>query len=226
MTETLLSPPGPQHAEGAPEATRPDRRLVLFGLLGAVLLAAVAVYFLVLHKSPTPNASGAPSVGVPAAHPVPKPSASPSPQTIPATYNDAVGRDPFAPLYTPPAVSPSAAPSGSTGAPASGAPAVAATTVPQGASATGTATPATAVTPQWVELTGQTGTRFATFLVGYSDGTTRQFPNVVAPVQGSQTLFGQDFAMDKLGLGAAEIQEGDGAPFVLVSGTNNRHNFS
>lgn len=214
MSESVLTAPAPPQGgdHEVPGKPGPDRRVLLFGALAAVVLVAVAGYFLLHKSSPAPAAANNPAVGAPVVHPTAAPSAALP--TIPATYNDAVGRDPFAPLYTPPAASPSAVPSSSPS-----------TTGATGATgATGTTTNA-AVTPSWIEMVSQQGTRYASFLVGYSNGSVIGYPNVMAPPAGSQTIFGNDFALDTLTAGSAQLQEGDGAPFALKEGASNRHNF-
>lgn len=220
MSESVLTAPAPPQGgdHEAPGKRGPDRRVLLFGVLAAAVIVAVAAYFLVLHKSSSlPATATNPVAGAPAVHPTAAP--SPSAQaTIPATYNDAVGRDPFAPLYTPPAASPSAAPSPSTGT------GTTTGTAATGSAATGTGS-AAAATPSWIELESQQGVSYASFLVGYSNGTVIGYPNVMAPPAGSQTIFGQDFALDGLGVGVAELQEGDTAPFQLKAGAANKHSF-
>jgi hypothetical protein len=226
MSESVLTAPAPPQGgdHEAPGKRGPDRRVLLFGVLAAVVIVAVAAYFLVLHKSsPSPATATNPVAGAPAVHPMAAP--APSAQaTIPATYNDAVGRDPFAPLYTPPAASPSAAPSPSAGTGTTTGTANGTGTAATGPAATGTGS-AAAATPSWIELESEQGVRYASFLVGYSNGTVIGYPNVMAPPAGSQTIFGQDFALDGLGVGVAELQEGDTAPFQLKAGAANKHSF-
>lgn len=241
MTETLLSPPAPNHGVQSHESdSGRDRRVLLLGGLAVVALAAIAVYFLVLHKSSAAPAASSVLGRVPASAPAStKPSSSAKLATIPATYNQAVGRDPFAPLYTPPAAAPSAPSTVSTANSTSGAavPVTSTSTAPVTSTSTAPTTTSTstaptttsttaAVTPAWIEMTGQNGTRYASFLVGYTNGTTTPFANVPAPAPYHQTYFGNDFALDQIDLQSCYVQEGDGAPFVLKLGANNRHNFS
>lgn len=234
MTQTLFSPPAPQHAVPAPEpAPGRDRRRLLLAVLGVVVLAGIAAYFLLLKSPAAPAAS--PAVGrVPVNAPASaKASPAPALTTIPATYNQAVGRDPFAPLYTPPVVAPSTAPSTASSTTTSGSTTSGTTTasssgvapVSSTSSAPTTSSSAAAVTPAWIEMTSQNGTRYASFLVGYSNGTTAAFANVPAPAPYQESFFGQDFALDQIGLQQSYVQEGDGTPFDLKLGAANRHNF-
>ncbi|HVA61959.1 MAG TPA: hypothetical protein VNG13_15690 [Mycobacteriales bacterium] len=192
-----------------------NRRLVLAGVLVAVLLVAVAGYFLVLKGSPSAAPSAAPLV-----HRVPVTGAqhvsrkAPSVQTLPASYNDVIGRDPFMSLLSPP--KPAATPA---------APKPAATTAPVAPTGgTSSASTVAAATPSFIELDSQNGTKTATFDIGWTDGTVTVVQNVAAPVKGKATAFGGVFSLLALSSGTATVQEGDGAPFQLQQGYANRHN--
>lgn len=231
MTETNLVPGGAHalagDADGA-EAGR-TRKLVMFGVL-ALLVIAAAAYFLLLKGSapPAPAAGPAPVATVPHAAASP----APSPQTIPASYSQAVGRDPFAPLYVAPvaapspSASPSSLPSSTVIAPSStsvGSGPAASTSSTSGSTASSTSTPT--ATPAWLELDSQVGDRYATFVVGYTNGSVTNFPNVAAPPANSATTFGGQFALLGLAPGTASVQEGDGQPFTIQQGMLNRHTF-
>jgi hypothetical protein len=79
----------------------------------------------------------------------------------------------------------------------------------------------------WVELVRTSGTKSATFVVGYSNGKsliTKTFSNVLAPKAGSTsgTTFAKRFALLSVQNGEATIQFGDGTPMDIAPGAANR----
>ncbi len=215
MTETVLAPvpeqvaDAPTHEDGA--GGGPDRRRLLLLLGGVVALVLVGGAWLLLHGGSSVDTNAAPPVVHRTTGTVPTPSAAPSAPAIPATFDDAVGRDPFKPLVVPPAPSTTPAPSAppvTPGAPAPG---------------TGAGTAAPAIQPDWIELDSQNGTTSATFQVHSTDGTVQTFKDVKAPASGKTTSFGQYFALISVQDGFAVVQMGDGKPFDLQQGYDNRH---
>jgi hypothetical protein len=236
MSETNLNPGG-AHAftgDGADAPAGRNRKLLLFGALALLVLLVAGYYFLSSGSAAAPSAGGPARLPV-AVVPNAAPSAAPTLEAIPASYNAAVGRDPFAPLYVVPvaAPSPSATPSSTSTSssvlsPAAPAPAAPVATGTSGATSgsTTTATSTTpGLTPSWIEFDSQVGERYANFTVAYTNGQLVDFQNVAAPAANSATIFGGQFALLGLTNGVAEVQEGDGQPFAIQQGTANRHSF-
>lgn len=195
------------------------RKLVIVGaVLGVVVLAVIAFFLLKGGGSSTANDS----FSVPAHHPAKAAPAGKAPAAVklPKVVNNPGGKDPFKPLYVAPAPKPAA--------PAKPAPSVptTTTTIPAGSS-TGTTAPATAsYAPVWIELVSVTGTKSATFTVGYSNGKslrTTTYKNVVAPTNSLRTDFGNVFSLLSIQDGEATVQFGDGSPFDLLPGSSHRH---
>jgi hypothetical protein len=94
---------------------------------------------------------------------------------------------------------------------------------------TGTGTtsqpPASSYDPIWISLESVSGTKSATFVVGYSNGKqTKQVRYTVeAPKRTLQTQFGSVFALLSIQDGTATVQFGDATPFDLAPGFGNRH---
>lgn len=239
MTEHMVSmggtavaePPAPVFPTDFDESadTGSRRKLLIVGVAVAVLIAAVAGYFL------TKGGSSATDSGFPVAHgKLPASSAKQhagavaKPIKLPKVFKGHVGRDPYKPLVTPPVVAPSKAPSAPTGSNATGS--TGSTTSTTGSTGTSTSTGTTTgrhFHPVWIELVRTTGTRSATFVVGYSNGgsfVTKTFQNVDVPRAGSTvgTTFASQFALLSVQNGEATIQFGDGTPMDIAPGAANR----
>jgi hypothetical protein len=225
----LAEPPLPSLPMDGSEGAVPDdrrRKLMVVAAAAGVLVLAIAAFFLLKGGGSTPvTTSGASGPAAPASAPTAKhhaPKAS-KPLTLPKSYKGHVGRDPFNPLYVAPSPAPSTAPKGSTsGSDTSGTPA-------SQPSTSGTGTTTTTATslgrPVWVELVRVSGTKSATFVVGYSNGkrlTTKTFSNVLAPKGATGTIFAKQFSLLSIQNGEATIQFGDGTPIDIAPGAANR----
>jgi hypothetical protein len=219
----VAEPPAPfLPADGEGAGSSPDnrRKLAIVGGLVAVLVVAGAAFFLTRgHGSSNGNGNfvvphGQVRHAAAAGHSV-------APIKLPKQVKQPDGRDPFKPLYTPPAPAKAAAPTGTT-APSTGA----VTTVSSSTTSPTTAAPAT-FAPVWIELASVSGTQSATFVVGYSNGhstKTVEYANVKAPTNSLRTDFASVFALLSIQDGTATVQFGDGSPFDLFPGAANRHN--
>jgi len=228
---SLAEPPVPMAPASSEPVTDDNRRkLAIVGAVVGALVLLVAAFFLLKGHGSGDQALAPVTRGVPptaqngggsatAQHPI----------RLPKTFNGAVGRDPFAPLYTPPkpkASAPASTPSGPSSNPKT--PVV---VTPTGSGNTGGSgnpgtTPAASYAPVWVELVSVKGTKSATFVVDYSNGKrtkTTTFKGVPAPTKTLRTTFGHVFALLSIQDGTATVQFGDGTPFDLATGFGNRH---
>jgi hypothetical protein len=157
--------------------------------------------------------------------------AADKPVTLPKTYKDAVGRDPFKALYVEPAAKAPAAPvegGSDTGSDTSVPPAISVPPVDttDGSSTDTSAPPSASYAPVWIALESVQGTKSATFLVGYSNGKKAkqvQFEDIKAPTRTLQTQFASVFALLSIQDGTVTVQFGDATPFDLAVGFGNRH---
>jgi len=230
----VAEPPAPAFPMDFDESTEGGsrRKLLIVGAALAVLVVAVAAYFL------TKGGSNPTDSGFPVAHgKLPASSAkqhagtaATKPIKLPNVFKGHVGRDPYKPLVTAPVVLPSTAPSTSTdGSTSSSTDTTTGTTGSTTGTTTGTGTTPTVrpFHPVWIELVRTSGTRSATFVVGYSNGKsliTKTFDNVDAPRPGSTvgTTFANRFALLSVQNGEATIQFGDGTPMDIAPGAANR----
>lgn len=195
------------------------RKLMIVGAALGVLVLAVVAFFLLKGGGSSPSSD---SFAVPTHHHAPKTAAAPANPgavTLPKIVTNAGGKDPFKPLYVPPAAKPSA-PVQSATTPTT------LTTVPAGSTGGTTTAPAPAYAPVWIELVSVSGTKSATFTVGYSNGKslrTSTFSNVLAPTNSLRTDFGGVFSLLSIQDGQATVQFGDGSPFDLSPGASHRH---
>jgi hypothetical protein len=198
------------------------RKLLVVGLAVAVLVVAIAGYFLTKGGSSS-KSSGflVPHAKVPAASGTKHHATASKPIKLPQAYKGHVGQDPFKALYTAPVAAPSKAPTTgiSTGTSTG-------TGNPTGTT-TGTTPTVRPFRPVWVELIRTNGTRSATFVVGYGNGKsfiTKTFQNVVVPKAGSTsgTTFANRFALLSIQNGEATVQFGDGTPVDIAPGAANR----
>jgi hypothetical protein len=195
------------------------RNLVIVGAaIGVLVLVVVAVFLL---KGGGSSATSDSSFSVPPHHTAKAAAAphAPAAVTLPKVVNSAGGKDPFKPLYVAPVPKPSA-PAKTSTVPTT------TTTIPAGSSS-GTGAPAAAsYAPVWIELASVSGTKSATFVVGYSNGKslrTSTYKNVVAPTSSLRTDFGNVFSLLSIQDGEATVQFGDGSPFDLLPGASHRH---
>jgi hypothetical protein len=211
--------------DGAEAANR--RKLAIVGAVAGVIVLLVVAFFLMHGKSGN-SASGA---FVPkSSHPAVKGSApAPSgahPVRLPKAYHGPVGRDPFKPLYVVPAAPSGGGSTSSTSTGSSGTPAVGGAPGSAPGTTGAAATPPPGYAPVWVELRKVKGTRSATFVIDYSNGHKQlqlTFADVVPPKDTLRTTFARVFALLSLQDGTATVQFGDGTPFDLSPGLNNRH---
>lgn len=215
------------------------RKLAVVGAAVAVLVLLIAVFFLMKGKgSPAqpaaPDALANAGTTAAPAGAAAAPAKAVKPVTLPKHFNGSIGRDPFKPEYVAPAAK-------STDTAASGTPT---TAVPVGTpvpvtttpGTTGSSTPTTTTgsgtglgpswVPVWVDLARVSGTRSATFIVGYSNGKrskTLTYSNIEAPTTGVRTVFASVFSLLSIQNGTATVQIGDGTPFDLQRGFSNRH---
>jgi hypothetical protein len=195
------------------------RKLIMVGAALAVLVLAVAAFFLTKGGS-APVAAGA----VPQHHVVApvvakhhKAKAN-KPVTLPKKFKGHVGRDPFNPLYVAPvAAAPSSTgTSGSTGTTDSTTGTTDSTTGTTDSTTT-TTTPKTPIyRPIWISLRKVSRTS-ATFAIGYSNHHTLRVTKVrvAAPKSQTGTVFAKTFSLLDVNGGRVVVQFGDGTPFVL-----------
>ena len=227
--------------DGAPDNRR---KLAVVGAIAGVFVLLVAAFFLMKGG----NDSGAAAPVAP--HIVPpavgqttdqagKAATRAKPVTLPKSYKDPVGRDPFKPQYTAPAPVDNTAKSDNAGAPkdsgvveVTSVPPATGVTTPTGQPVTGTDTPTTVdssapgFAPVWIALVHVKGTKTASFVVGYSNGkktTTTAYKQVASPKDDVRTTFGGVFALLSIQDGTVTVQFGDGTPFDLAPGYGNRH---
>lgn len=196
------------------------RNLAIVGAVLGVLVLVVVAFFLL--KGGGSSASSDSSFAVPTHHAA-KPAAAapkaPAAVTLPKVVNNPGGKDPFKPLYVAPAPKPTTAPANAPSAPTT------TTNIPTGSS-TGTTAPAVAsYAPVWIELVSVSGTKSATFVVGYSNGKSLRTSKytVAAPTNSLRTDFGNVFSLLSIQDGEATVQFGDGSPFDLLPGSSHRH---
>jgi hypothetical protein len=219
-------PMAPEYDEAADNGNR--NKLLAVGAAAGVLVLLIVAFFLMKGGGSTD-----PEFGV---APPPPPSSvdgggkaavADKPVTLPKTYKNAVGRDPFKALYVAPEQVAPAEPTNTqpdtTTPPAVSVP----PTIPtDGSSTDTTAPPSASYAPVWVALESVQGTKSATFLVGYSNGKKAKqvrFTNVVAPTRTLQTQFASVFALLSIQDGTVTVQFGDATPFDLAPGFGNRH---
>jgi hypothetical protein len=224
---TLAEPPAPVlpvgNDDSSDDANR--RKLAVVGAVAGVLVLLIAAFFLLKgHGSSSDNATGAV-----VHHTVPAGSSGSTaghhPITLPKTFKGAIGRDPFKPLYTPPAPKTAGTGTTSTGSTSTGTTGTGTSTGTGTGTSTGT-TPPASYAPVWVELVSVKGTKSATFIVGYSNGKhskQTQYADVAAPTHSLRTTFASVFALLSVQDGTATVQFGDGTPFDLAPGFGNRH---
>jgi len=196
------------------------RKLAIVGAVLGVVVLAVVAFFLLKGGGSATSSDG--SFSVPPHHPAKAAPAAKAPAavTLPKVVNNPGGKDPFKPLYVAPAPKPAApAKSDTTSTPT--------TTVVSSGSSGGTTAPTVAsYAPVWIELVSVSGTKTATFTVGYSNGKslrTTTYKNVVAPTDSLRTDFGNVFSLLSIQDGEATVQFGDGSPFDLLPGSSHRH---
>jgi hypothetical protein len=189
------------------------RKLLLVGGIVGVLVLVIAAFFLLKGGSSSNSTFTVPHHNHPATANNAGTTAS-KPVVLPKHYNGKIGRDPFKALYVAPAA----------GAAAAGG-ATSTTTTPSGTtSGTGTAAAPT-FNPVWLQLVSVNGTSSATFVVGYSNGSslkTQRFSNVLAPTSSTRTTFASVFALLSIHGGKATVQFGDGTPIDIAPGAANR----
>jgi hypothetical protein len=228
----VATPPAPPLAPEYDDTTDGGSRnkLLAVGAAAGVLVLLIVAFFLMKGGGsgtdpefgvapPAPPQSAGKDAGKPAAD---------KPVTLPKTYKNAVGRDPFKALYVEPVKAPTETTDGSTGTDTTVPPAVSVppTTSTDGTSTDTTAPPSASYAPVWVALESVQGTKSATFLVGYSNGKKAKqvrFSDVVAPTRTLQTQFASVFALLSIQDGTVTVQFGDATPFDLAPGFGNRH---
>jgi hypothetical protein len=239
MTETSIlpvstdssQPPNGDHDGSDDDGAAGANRRKLFiagGVAGAAVLVVAA--FMLLHggsSAPSAAAGAVPhgTVKSPVAAAGAHAGGSGTTKTrLPKKSKVQAGRDPFAPLFSPPvttgtavgtttAVGSSPAPVPVTSAPAAG---------PTPAPTPTTPTAGPLGVPKYVQLLSTKGTRTATFRVGYKNHKFKQF-RVTAPSAGASTgtVFATDFALIQVKPGGvATIQIGDDPPFDLSTGVS------
>lgn len=234
---TPPAPPlAPEFEETADNGNR--NKLLAVGAAAGVLVLLIVAFFL-MKGGGTDTAMGVPPVIPGATDGGAKAPVADKPVTLPKTYKDAVGRDPFKALYVAPVeapADPAAVGDGSqTGLPdVPDAPPVVSVPTDTGTNTdtgtdTGTDTtapPSANYAPVWIALESVQGTKSATFLVGYSNGKRAKqvtFDDIVAPTRTLQTQFASVFALLSIQDGTVTVQFGDATPFDLAPGFGNRH---
>ena len=220
------------------ESTDNRRKLALVGAVVAVLVVLVAAFFLLKGSGSSNNTALPPHIVPPVTSGSTTGTAAgtttasaPKPIKLPKPFAGVVGRDPFKPLYVEPAPKTPTTPSGPASNPVPVAPVPPVTTAggPSTTPTTGTgsSTPSLGANfdPIWVGLVHVTGTKSATFIVGYSNGkrTTTVTYTVAAPQNTTRAVFGRVFSLLSIQNGTATVQLGDGTPFDLSKGFSNRH---
>jgi len=211
------------------------RKLALVGAVVAVLVVLVAAFFMLKGGGSSDNTALPPHIVPPASSTTAQSgTAASAPKAIklPKPFAGAVGRDPFKPLYVAPA---DVTLGGGTGTPVTPVNPVNPAPVVTVPTTTGTPTsgPSNAgggvvpagYAPVWVALVHVNGTQSATFVVGYSNGKRSKevtFSNVAAP-KSLRTVFANVFSLLSIQNGTTTVQIGDGTPFDLGKGFNNRH---
>ena len=203
------------------------RKLALAGAAVAVVVLLIAAFFMLKGKGGTDAAFVPPHV-VPPAHSAQSSTAAaaPKPIKLPKPFHGVVGRDPFKALYViPPVKAPTVAPA--VPVTSAGNPVVTPTgsgTVPTQTNPGGSATAGDSNTPVWIELDSFTS-HGPTFRVMYGDGIAFVYRHVQVPKSGKTTVFASSFSLLSVHDGVATVQLGDGTPFRMKPGYDNRHFF-
>lgn len=226
----VAEPPAPLLPLESDETGDADnrRKLVIVGAAVGVLVLVIAAWFLLKGGGSSDTASGlVPSHHVPVAGNSAAPAAA-HPVKLPKAFKGTVGRDPFKALYVAPAGGGTTA--GTTTATSSSTGSTTGTTTPTTTgSTTGTTTTPTATTPTyhpvWLQLKSVYGSKWANFVVGYSNGKTLKTVNyfhVMAPTTSNKTVFANVFALLSIQGGNATVQFGDGTPVDIAPGAGSR----
>ena len=224
-----VAPPlAPEFEETADNANR--KKLLAVGAAVGVLVLLIAAFFLMKGGDSTDTAMGVPPSLPTSTDGGAKAPAADKPVTLPKTYKNAVGRDPFKALYVAPAAKAPSEPvdSPDTGSDTSVPPVVSVppTDTTSGSSTDTSAPPSASYAPVWIALESVQGTKSATFLVGYSNGKKAKqvrFDDILAPTRTLQTQFASVFALLSIQDGTVTVQFGDATPFDLAPGFGNRH---
>jgi hypothetical protein len=220
----VAQPPAPILPAGFDDEDGSDnrRKLMLVGAALGVLVLVVVAFFL-LKGGGSPATSD--SFTVPPHHPAKAAAKAAAPAVkLPKVVSAPAGKDPFKPLYVAPVAPVASAPVAKQ--PAKAPAPTSSTTLPGGPSGGTTAPAAASYAPVWIELASVSGTKSATFIVGYSNGKslkTSTYSNVVAPTNSLRTDFGNVFSLLSIQDGEATVQFGDGSPFDLAPGGSHRH---
>jgi hypothetical protein len=198
------------------------RRLLIIGAVAGIIILAAAAYLLLHKGSSSPSSSGGlvPRGVVHSApakpHAVTKTPKKGGTTKLPKVAKHPAGKDPFVALIAPAVVTSGSPASSTTVTTPTTAPTTPVTTPTTGTTTTGTGK--TAGGPLWIELTSATS-KTAQFKVGFAHHKFRDF-TVQAPKATSDqgTVFAKEFALISVQDGAATIQIGDGAPFILTVG--------
>jgi len=216
----VAEPPAPILPAGYDEDGGNDNRrnLAIVGAVLGVLVLVVVAFFLLKGGGSSTSADS--SFSVPTHHAAKAATApkAPAAVTLPKVVNNPGGKDPFKPLYVAPAPKP-AAPAKSDTTPTT------TTVVPSGSSGGSSAPTVASYAPVWIELVSVSGTKSATFVVGYSNGKSLRTSKytVLAPTNSLRTEFGNVFSLLSIQDGEATVQFGDGSPFDLLPGSSHRH---
>ncbi len=196
------------------------RKLLLVGVVLAVLVLAIAAYFLLLKgDSSTPTSSGSPVTPAAAAPVKPHKAHVAKPVALPKHFKGHVGRDPFNPLYTAPVAAP-AAPSGTTGGSTTTDGSTPTTTDGSTPTTTDGSTPTTThkavYRPIWIQLRKVTA-KSVVFAIGYSNNKNLRVSRFVVdvPKHNGQTLFANRFSLLSVSGEKVMLKYGDGSPFLL-----------
>jgi hypothetical protein len=218
----VAEPPAPLLPQGFDDGDGGNdnrRKLMIVGAALGVLVLAVVAFFLLKGGGSSNSADS--SFSVPTHHPAKTATTghAPAAVTLPKVVTAPAGKDPFKPLYVAPKETAVAPPKTTTP--------TTTTTVPTGTSGSGTTAPAVAsYAPVWIELVSVSGTKSATFVVGYSNGKSLRettYKSVLAPTSSLRTDFGSVFSLLSIQDGEATVQFGDGSPFDLAPGASHRH---
>jgi hypothetical protein len=227
---TPPAPPAPpQFEESAADDTNRKKLMTVAAAAGVLVLLIVAFFLMKGGGDSVDTALGNPPAPPKASTGGDVAPAADKPVRLPRTYKNAVGRDPFKPLYVEPvkAAPTEPKPVDTTTDPLTVPPVVSTPQTDGTGSSTDTTSqpPTSSYDPIWIALESVSGTKSATFLVGYSNGKqTKQVRYTVeAPKRALQTQFGSVFALLSIQDGTATVQFGDATPFDLAPGFGNRH---
>ena len=211
--------------EAAPDDNR--RKLALAGAAVAVVVVLIAAFFMLKGKGGTDAAVVPPHIVPPATTAQSNTAAAaPKPIKLPKPFHGVVGRNPFKPLYVPPAPK-AATVSSSVPATTPVTPVVTPTgsgTVPTQTNPGGSTVAGDSSTPVWIELDSITS-QGPTFRVMYGDGVAIVYRHVRVPKSGKTTIFASSFSLLQVHDGVAVVQLGDGTPFRIKPGYDSRHFF-